>query len=84
MSGILKLLLDFQITIFLNFFKFFYLFLYLFLDALGLHCYAWAFFSCGKRGLLFIAVRVLLIAAASLIAEQGLQARGLSSCGAGA
>ena len=48
-----------------------YLF-YLFLAALGLHCCAWAFSSWGKRGLLFVAVRGLLIAVASLVVEHGL------------
>ena len=33
---------------------------------------AQAFSSCGERGLLFFAVRGLLIAAASLVAEHGL------------
>ena len=33
---------------------------------------AWAFSSCGERGLLFFAVRSLLIAVASLVAEHGL------------
>ena len=37
----------------------------LFLAALGLCCCAWAFSSCGERGLLFIAV-------ASLVVEHGL------------
>ena len=37
------------------------------------------FSSCGERGLLFVAVRGLLIAVASLVAEHGLQ--GFSSCG---
>ena len=32
----------------------------------------WAFSSCGERGLLFIAVRRLLIAVASLVAEHRL------------
>ena len=32
----------------------------------------WAFFSCGERGLLFLAVHGLLIAVASLVAEHGL------------
>ena len=40
-----------------------------------------AFSSCGERGLLFVAVRGLLIAVASLVAEHGLQVRGLSRCG---
>ena len=42
------------------------LFIYLFLAALGLRCCAWAFSGCGERGLLFLAVRGLLIAVASL------------------
>ena len=45
---------------------------YLFLAALGLRCCAWAFSSCGERGLLFVAVRGLLNAVASLVAENGL------------
>ena len=44
----------------------------LFLAALGLRCCTQAFSSCGKRGLLFVAVRRLLIAVASLVAEHGL------------
>ena len=40
--------------------------------ALGLCCCAWAFSSCGERGLLFVAVHGLLIAVASLVAEHGL------------
>ena len=39
---------------------------------LALRCCAWAFSSCGERGLLFAAVRGLLIAVASLSAEPGL------------
>ena len=45
---------------------------FVFLSALGLHCCARAFSSCGKLGLLFIAVRRLLIAVASLVAEHRL------------
>ena len=45
---------------------------YLFLAALDLRCCARAFSSCGERGLLFVAVRGLLIAVASLVAEHGL------------
>ena len=45
---------------------------YLFLAVLGLCCCAWAFSSCGERGLLFIAVSRLLTAVASLVAEHGL------------
>ena len=40
--------------------------------ALGLHCCAQAFFSCGERGLRFVAVRGFLIAVASLVAEHEL------------
>ena len=50
----------------------FYLFIYLFMAALGLRCCAWAFSSCSEGGLLFVAVRGLLIAVASLVAEHGL------------
>ena len=53
-----------------QFFKI-YLFIYLFLAVLGLCC-AWDFSSCGKRGLLFVAVFRLLFAVTSLVAEQGL------------
>ena len=42
---------------------------------LGLHCCVRAFSSCSEQGLLFVAVRVLLIAVASLVVEHG-----LSSC----
>ena len=54
---------------FLN--KFIY-FIYLFLAVLSLRCCVRAFSSCGERGLLFVVVRGLLIAVASLIAEHGL------------
>ena len=51
----------------------FFLFLFfLVLAVLGLRCCLWAFSSCGEWGLLFIAVRWLLIAVASLVAEHGL------------
>ena len=50
----------------------FLLFLFCFLAALGLRCCAWAFSSCGERELLFVAVRRLLIAVASLVADHGL------------
>ena len=49
-----------------------YKFIYLFLAALGLRCCVRAFSSCGEQGLLFVAVRGLLIAVASLVAEHGL------------
>ena len=54
---------------------FFYINLFyfcLFLAALGLCCCAWAFSSCGELGLLFVVVRGLLTAVASLAAEHGL------------
>ena len=51
--------------------SYFYLFTYLFMAALGLHCCVRAFSSCGEQGLLFIVVRGLLIAVASLVVEHG-------------
>ena len=48
------------------------LFIYLFLAVLGLCCCVWAFCSCGERGLVFVAVRGLLIVVASLVLEHGL------------
>ena len=48
-----------------------YLF-YLFLAALGLCCCMRVFSSYSEQGLLFVAVRGLLIAVASLVAEHGL------------
>ena len=48
---------------------------------LGLRCCAQAFSSCGKPGLLFIAVRGLLIAVASLVWSMGSRHAGFSSCG---
>ena len=51
--------------------KFIYLFMYLFFAVLGLCCYTRVFSSCGERGLLFLVVRGLLIAVASLV-EHGL------------
>ena len=59
-----------SITFFLK--KFYLFYLFLFLAVLGLRCCVWAFSSCGEWGLLFVAVRRLLIAVASLVAEQGL------------
>ena len=52
--------------------SFFFFLMYLFLAALGLRCCTWAFSGCGERGLLCVAVRGLLIAVASLVAEHGL------------
>ena len=59
----------------------FYLFIYLFMAVLDLRFCVRAFSSCGKRGLLFIAVRGPLTIVASLVAEHRLQMRTLSSCG---
>ena len=53
----------------INLFIFSYL---LFLAALGLCCCMQACSSCGEWGLLFVAVRGLLIAVASLVVEHGL------------
>ena len=54
------------------FFLIFNLIYLLFLVVSGLRCCTWAFSSCGERGLLFIVVRGLLIAVASLVVEHGL------------
>ena len=53
------------------FFLFFNKFIY-FLAVLGLRCCAQAFSSCGEWELLFVAVRGLLIAVFSLVAEHRL------------
>ena len=58
--------------IFIYLFLFIYLLTYLLMATLGLCCCAWAFSSCGERELLFIPVRGLLIAVASLVVEHGL------------
>ena len=50
---------------------FFFIYFYLFLAVLGLRC-AQAFSRSGERGLLFVAVRGLLTAVASLFVEHGL------------
>ena len=65
-----------------GFFCFLYKCIYLiclFSAVLGLHCCVQAFSSCGERGLLFVAVRGLLIAVASFVVEHG--HAGFSSCG---
>ena len=58
-----------KVIFFLSFLKLINLFI---LAALGLHCCTWAFSSCGEWGLLFLAVRGLLIAVTSLVVEHGL------------
>ena len=62
----------FILFLFFNIFFKIHFFLLLFLAALGLRCCTRAFSSCGDQGLLFIAVRGLLIAVASLVTEHGL------------
>ena len=52
------------------FFFLIYLFIYFWLH--WVFVAAWAFPSCSERGLLFVMVRGLLIAVASLVAEHGL------------
>ena len=52
------------------------------MTVLGLRFCVRAFYSCGKQGPLFIAVRGPLTIVASLAAEHRLQTRRLSSCGA--
>ena len=59
-----------------------FIYLYLFLAVLGLHFCVRAFYSCGKRRPLFIAVRGPLTIAAPPAEEHRLQTRRLSSCGA--
>ena len=55
-----------------SFFFLINLFIYLFLAVLGLCCRTRAFSICGEPGLFLVAVRGLLIAVASLVAEHGL------------
>ena len=52
--------------------KIFINFIYIFLAALGLHCCVRAFSSCSELGLLFVEVRSLFTAVASLATEHGL------------
>ena len=61
---------------FFFFLTYLFYFIYFFV-VLGLLCCTQAFFSCGKWGLLLVAVHELLIAVASLVAEHGLQAHRL-------
>ena len=62
-----------ELGVFYQLFFFFLINLFIyFLAALGLRCCARAFSSCVEQGLLFIAVRGLLLAVASLVAEHGL------------
>ena len=66
----------------LNYIQQHYYFFNLFiLTVLGLRFCERAFFSCGKRGPLFIVVRGPLTIAASLVADHRLQTLRLSDCG---
>ena len=56
----------------MHFYFYFILFLKFIFGCVGVRCCSWAFSSCGEQGLLFVAVRGLLIAVASLVAEHGL------------
>ena len=49
------------------FLKIIFFIIYLFLAVLGLHCYIWAFSSCGEWGLHFVVVCGLLTVVASLV-----------------
>ena len=60
---------EYFFNIYIFTFLFINLFIYLFLAVLGPRCCARAFSSCGERGLLFVAVRRLLTAVASLVPE---------------
>ena len=51
-----------------------------FLAALGLHCFAQVFSSCGEWGLLFVAVRGLLFVVVSLAVSTGSRHKGFRSC----
>ena len=62
-----------------SFLKNLFIHLFLFLAALGLRCCAWAFSSCCKWGLLFIAVHRLLMSVTSTVAAQALGCQGFSS-----
>ena len=63
------------------FFEFLFYFIFIFIYFWLRWVFVWVFFSCIEWGLLFVAVRGLLIAVASLVAEHRLQVHGLSSCG---
>ena len=78
-SGTIKLLEE-EYTFFFFFLKIYFFFDWL-ITMLGLRFCARASCSCGKRGLLFIAVRGPLTTTASLVAEHRLQTRRLSNCG---
>ena len=70
--SVLYLSVSISVCLSLSFFFFKVNVIYLFLAALGLRCCMRAFSSCCEWGPLFAAVRGLLIAVASLVAEHGL------------
>ena len=65
----------------ITFFKNKFIYFYLFLAVLGLRCCAWAFSSCGERGLLFVAVRGFSQRRLLLLRSMGSRCAGFSSCG---
>ena len=69
---------NFRLAALFIFLNLFYLFIF---GCVGLRCCVPAFSSCGERGLLLVVVRGLLVAVASLVAEHGLEACGLTNCG---
>ena len=69
---LLRLVVKDAIDYLLFFFNFIIIIIIIILAALGLRCCTRAFSSCSERGLLFVAVRGLLIAVASPVAEHGL------------
>ena len=71
-SSVFGMVQLYAVFIFYFIYLFIHSFIHLFLAALGLHFCAWAFSSCSEQGLLFIAVRVLLIVVASVVAEHRL------------
>ena len=80
---LLRLLEEISLSLFflINFIYLLIYYYYYFLVVLDFHFCAWAFCSCGKWEPLFIAVHGPLTVTASLVAEQRLQTRKLSSCG---
>ena len=68
----LQVLTTVSVSALVGFFFNINLFIYLLLAALGLHCCAWAFSSCGEQGILFVVMCGILTAMSSLVAEHGL------------
>ena len=72
-AGKLNRMKDQEPASFSFFFLILFIYLFMFLATLGLRCCARAFPTCRERGLLFVAVRGLLIAVASFVVEHRLQ-----------